>query len=111
MEILNEFPDDYEKFCNLRDNLIHNRNQELIYSSCKVCGSSLHDFQDCESVTYFSDSFKVKRKSTLECENRRSNLRRRKKFRNHNVLLSIEYFTRKALQIQDLDQVEMDEIF
>jgi hypothetical protein len=52
MEILKEFPDDYERFCNIRDNLIHNKNQEIIYSGCRVCGNSLHDFWNCESLSY-----------------------------------------------------------
>ncbi len=57
--ILMEHSEDYEKFCEIRDNLIYNRRFDLVDYYCGVCEESNHLSKNCPAIQYKPDYFKL----------------------------------------------------
>ncbi|KAL4456611.1 hypothetical protein ABPG74_000718 [Tetrahymena malaccensis] len=73
--ILQQFPQDYEKFCFLKDEIVLSGKYKLIHEKCYSCGDFNHSFRDCTKINpvfNWKDKYIVKDKQT--------NLERNSKF-------------------------------
>ncbi|KAL4505471.1 hypothetical protein ABPG72_002533 [Tetrahymena utriculariae] len=50
ISILQQFPEDYEKFCFLKDEIVLSGKYKLIYEKCYSCGEQNHSFRDCTKI-------------------------------------------------------------
>jgi hypothetical protein len=50
LNLLKEFPEDYESFCRIRDEIIFYDNFKSIGLNCFSCGSSNHQGFDCPFI-------------------------------------------------------------
>jgi hypothetical protein len=52
-----DFPEDYEKFCFIRDVLLYSKDQALIGKKCSSCNSTKHTFLECDLIHFYPDPF------------------------------------------------------
>lgn len=51
-QILKEFPEDYEKYINLKDEILINRKLDSVQICCFGCNRSGHIFTECPLIFY-----------------------------------------------------------
>ncbi|CAD8116941.1 unnamed protein product [Paramecium sonneborni] len=49
---LKDFPNDYEKFCHIKDDLIYNYRSSYIHKQCESCLSSEHEINNCPMLHF-----------------------------------------------------------
>jgi len=62
LELLREFPSDYERFCYLKDKISLNGDIEVFQMECELCGKKTHRFQGCPFIGTHINTFKVLKK-------------------------------------------------
>ncbi|KAL4456612.1 hypothetical protein ABPG74_000719 [Tetrahymena malaccensis] len=50
MNILQQFPQDYEKYCFMKDEIVLSGKYKLINKKCYTCGDQNHSFRDCSKI-------------------------------------------------------------
>ena len=59
LNLLEDYPDDLEKFCNLKDNIIINKSLKNINSFCFSCGAPDHLLSNCPKVHFYPRPEKI----------------------------------------------------
>ncbi|KAL4502410.1 hypothetical protein ABPG72_011997 [Tetrahymena utriculariae] len=52
IDLLQQFPNDYEKFCYIRDEITINNNYNIIGQGCYFCGDDSHLIRNCNLIHY-----------------------------------------------------------
>ncbi|KAL4470317.1 hypothetical protein ABPG74_011928 [Tetrahymena malaccensis] len=52
IDLLQQFPNDYEKFCQIRDEITINKNYSIIGQVCYFCGDDSHLIKNCNQIHY-----------------------------------------------------------
>ena len=65
VELLNEFPEDNETFCYIRDIVAHTQDYGKLGESCALCGQHNHHFSRCPMTTIVPDRYKVFKQSQI----------------------------------------------
>ena len=50
--VIKQYPNDYEKFCYLRDNFVFNNKKTGLDFKCQICGNFYHDYKNCELLKF-----------------------------------------------------------
>ncbi|KAL4505473.1 hypothetical protein ABPG72_002535 [Tetrahymena utriculariae] len=67
INILQQFPQDYEKYCFMKDEIVLSGKYKLISKKCYTCGDQNHSFRDCSKINpvfNWIEKYKVKHKQT-----------------------------------------------
>jgi hypothetical protein len=56
--VLIEYPEDFERYCLIRDNLLYNQNYKNLGKVCEICQSS-HSFMRCPFVFFQANQAKI----------------------------------------------------
>ncbi|CAD8057941.1 unnamed protein product [Paramecium sonneborni] len=110
LKILKEFPEDREKFCQIRDNLLYNFSKQSLKNldiSCYVCKSREHRFKDCPLLHFCPDkeriikSFNFVKEQVREKSIRKFALKSDNRYLYNNALLDFKIVKETAEYIQD----------
>ncbi|CAD8106809.1 unnamed protein product [Paramecium sonneborni] len=71
LAILQSFPNDYEKFCDVRDRLVYNEYSTL-QLNCYSCNSNKHLLNQCHILHYCADHEKILKKELYPVEQQRN---------------------------------------
>jgi hypothetical protein len=66
LALLKHFPEDYEVFCYIADQLRFQHNFSVLGVSCEACHKSTHDLAHCPLVHFEPDTLKVVRRYTWQ---------------------------------------------
>lgn len=66
LNLLADYPDDYERFCNIKDNIFLNYKLSLVNSKCSVCGDSGHMVNACPFVHFIPNRSKIIRQLNID---------------------------------------------
>ncbi|CAD8081242.1 unnamed protein product [Paramecium primaurelia] len=107
LAILQQFPNDYEKFCDTRDRLINNEFSSL-QLNCYSCKSNRHLINNCHILHFCADQEKILKKELFPVEQFRSMVYSRNKTTKVVSALTMQkfYSARAHDLIQDLYQQE-----
>ncbi|CAD8187950.1 unnamed protein product [Paramecium octaurelia] len=105
--ILQSFPNDYEKFCDVRDRLIYNEYSTL-QLNCYSCNSNKHLINTCHILHYCADQEKILKKELYPVEQSRNTKFYRQKNNKEPQSQSMQkYHSARAHDLmQDLNQEE-----
>ena len=59
IEIISKNPQDYEKYCFIRDKFIFNNSISCLNKYCWGCGKDTHILMDCNFIHYIPDKEKI----------------------------------------------------
>lgn len=83
METIEEFENDKERFCNLRDRLVLNREYCNLNISCYSCKKSSHTIKECPYLFFNKSLDSILMKHNKEIEEKIKSFRRREKRREY----------------------------
>ena len=104
LKILNKFPEDYEKYCLIRDQLTIDSNFNSINTSCYSCNSFEHLMKDCP-LFHFSRTFQMNKIKAHSQQLSRIACKRKGK-KSNNARKSIEVIQKKTEEFQDFDKLD-----
>ncbi|CAD8096311.1 unnamed protein product [Paramecium primaurelia] len=107
LAILQSFPNDYEKFCDVRDRLVYNEFSTL-QLNCYSCNSNRHLINTCHILHFCSDHEKVLKKELYPVEqSRNTRFIRQKNHKEPSSQSMQKYLSGRAHDLmQDLNQEE-----
>ena len=114
MEILREFPEDYEKFCYIKDLLQYSDDFRMLGEKCYSCGRDNHSFFQCRLIHQVQDPYLVMKKNKMRsCEQERERFCRGRngklRFENQEVYdEAIDFVQNNELYIMEQDWVISD---
>ncbi|CAD8213514.1 unnamed protein product [Paramecium octaurelia] len=77
LRLLQEYPADYEKYCQIKDSLLFSdQNQELLPQTCFSCNRKYHSMINCPQIHYVPDKEKILKSFTYPTEQRRAKFNR-----------------------------------
>ncbi|CAD8198895.1 unnamed protein product [Paramecium pentaurelia] len=80
LQELKEFPNDYEKFCSIKDDLLYNFKSSYIKKQCDSCFQSGHEIVNCSMLHYVPQrDLLIKRQQFLQLQQRQQFSRRQYK--------------------------------
>ncbi|CAD8106016.1 unnamed protein product [Paramecium primaurelia] len=80
LQELKEFPNDYEKFCSIKDDLLYNFKSSYIKKQCDSCFQSGHEIVDCSMLHYVPQrDLLIKRQQFIQLQQRQQFSRRQYK--------------------------------
>ena len=114
LELLKEFPQDSEKFCEIRDKIMLYKQIEDLHLECGLCGKKTHFIRNCPFINSHVDPWKTLKQhknSYKYVEIERKEFQRRKPnafFRNAKKIFSenLKIQSRKKLTSQSFSQIE-----
>ncbi|EAS01104.2 cyclic nucleotide-binding domain protein (macronuclear) [Tetrahymena thermophila SB210] len=78
IQLLQEYPDDYEKFCMIKDSILQYNDTSIIKSGCYACKSSTHLISECPYIHFLPNKDNIILQENKIVQNR-SPFERRKK--------------------------------
>ncbi|KRX07934.1 Cyclic nucleotide-binding protein [Pseudocohnilembus persalinus] len=87
IQLIKDYPEEYEKFCTVRDNLVFCGNQKQINYKCLSCSNTSHITSECPYLTYYINKIKLYYKA-----NNPPDQERKKKERKGNKFKSLLNF-------------------
>ncbi|CAD8126309.1 unnamed protein product [Paramecium sonneborni] len=83
LKLLLEYPEDYEKYCQIKDSLLFsNQNQDLLPQTCFSCSKKFHSMIDCPLIHYVPDKEKILKSFTFPTNQIRAQFNRRIRIMN-----------------------------
>lgn len=80
LNVIKQNEDDYQKFCEIKDLLLYNLDQNIFSQNCFSCKSSQHHVLNCKLLQYVPDREKIiKSYEFSETHDRRTAFKRKKK--------------------------------
>ncbi|EAR89533.2 cyclic nucleotide-binding domain protein (macronuclear) [Tetrahymena thermophila SB210] len=91
IDLLQQFPNDYEKFCYIRDEITINKNYSIIGQTCYFCGDDSHLIRNCNQIHYelnFEQKKNMFYQSSFQLQ--RVSYQRLRKIKNKRIKLNEE---------------------
>ena len=85
IKTLQQYPEDYEKFCLFKDNFNLYRNLEVFQLRCATCNSSNHQVDECPLIHYVPDKLKIIKNQIITIFQARIRGYKRKVFRYNSI--------------------------
>ncbi|CAD8120889.1 unnamed protein product [Paramecium sonneborni] len=109
--LLKSFPNDYEKFCDVRDKLVYNEYSKL-QLNCFSCNSNQHLINQCHILHYCADHERIIKKELYPIQQQR-NIRffRQQNIKTPQSQSMCNYYSKRAYDLmQDLNSQEKGRI-
>lgn len=103
LKILNKFPEDYEKYCLIKDQLTIDSNFNSINTSCYSCNSFEHLMKDCP-LFHFSKIFQMNKIKAHSQQLSRMVCKRKGK-KTNNARKYLEVIQKNTENFQDFDKM------
>ncbi|CAD8084160.1 unnamed protein product [Paramecium sonneborni] len=98
MSVISQFPEDFETFCRLKDDLIFNQDLQLFEYKCIVCGMNSHKVINCAFIHYAPQKdFIIRKFNYLKIQKRRNHLRASKRSELNFLKKQISIITYKIV--------------
>ncbi|EAS07090.2 cation channel family protein (macronuclear) [Tetrahymena thermophila SB210] len=112
IELLKEYPEDYEQFCYIKDKILNESDYRLIGMKCYSCKDGKHLANECPYLHYTPKKFLLLKKYFYPGYHQNRQKHERKKFlKSPNSLKAKSNIREKAEQIQEQFSVIIDELF
>ena len=110
LKVLRENPEDYEKFCEIKDKIRLERNLEDLKISCKCCNFPNHDEIYCPLNHYLANRTRIIQTYSYD-ENQRSRKKFKRPITKHRRIKYIASETLKGVEKEDLSELYLDDDF
>ncbi|KAL4434894.1 hypothetical protein ABPG74_021233 [Tetrahymena malaccensis] len=112
IDLLKEYPEDYEQFCYIKDKILNESDYRMIGMKCYSCKDGKHLANDCPYLHYTPKKFLLLKKYFYPGYHQNRQKHERKKFlKSPNSLKAKSNIREKAEQIQEQFSVIIDELF
>ncbi|KAL4483320.1 hypothetical protein ABPG72_007962 [Tetrahymena utriculariae] len=112
IDLLKEYPEDYEQFCYIKDKILNESDYRLIGMKCYSCKDGKHLANECPYLHYTPKKFLLLKKYFYPGYHQNRQKHERKKFlKSANSLKAKQNIREKAEQIQEQFSVIIDELF
>ncbi|KAL4495023.1 hypothetical protein ABPG72_015723 [Tetrahymena utriculariae] len=99
IQLLQEYPDDYEKFCMIKDSVLQYNDTSIIKTVCYACKSSTHLISECPYIHFLPNKDHLIMQENKTVQNR-SRFERRKKY----SYIDLSELLEGAVEILDKNQ-------
>ncbi|KAL4484099.1 hypothetical protein ABPG73_009297 [Tetrahymena malaccensis] len=99
IQLLQEYPDDYEKFCMIKDSILQYNDTSIIKSGCYACKSSTHLISECPYIHFLPNKDNIIQQENKVVQNRQPFERRKK-----SSYLDLSELLEGAVEILDKNQ-------
>ncbi|EWS74312.1 cation channel family protein (macronuclear) [Tetrahymena thermophila SB210] len=89
-ETLSKFDIEYQKFCFLKDQVIHQSNLSKIHIYCQSCQQKNHTLEQCPYLFYEGKKEIILRQYLKECNETIRNFKRRQREKSQNAILNLD---------------------
>ena len=103
LSVLEKFPEDYEKYCFIRDQIVLERNFNSINTSCYSCKSLDHLIKDCP-LFHYSRFSRHMIKSHFNIQHTKRTTMKRRKLKSHHALLHKNTIQSKTAHFVDIEE-------
>ena len=112
VKIIKEFPDEYEKYCEIRDKININNDFKDLHVACKSCSSMNHDELNCPLNHFIPNRQQIidKKNWSFKENNRRKEIQRKKQRKIMKFYKNNKDFSSNKVTI-DEEQSENEQIF
>ncbi|CAD8111261.1 unnamed protein product [Paramecium primaurelia] len=108
LNIISSYPDDYEKFCEIRDR-IQNGDYGALYLNCFSCQSNTHLIQNCNYLHFCADKEKVIKKEYYPVKQTRNQRYSRKYLGKYHAWINFQVNSIRGEDYQNDAQVKFQE--
>ncbi|CAD8093468.1 unnamed protein product [Paramecium primaurelia] len=99
INVISQFPEDFETFCKLKDDIIFNQDLQLFEYNCIACGMNSHKVVHCPFIHYAPQKdFIIKKFNYYQNQKRRDHLRSNNKTKRYFQLSELN-FLKKQISI------------
>ncbi|CAD8197075.1 unnamed protein product [Paramecium pentaurelia] len=99
INVLSQFPEDFETFCKLKDDILFNQDLQLFEYNCIACGMNSHKVVHCPFIHYAPQKdFIIKKFNYYKNQKRRDHLRSNNKTKRYFQLSELN-FLKKQISI------------
>ncbi|KAL4483975.1 hypothetical protein ABPG72_013981 [Tetrahymena utriculariae] len=111
LQILQEFPQDYERFCYLRDKIMIFRDYQKLGLRCYSCRSFNHQLNDCPYLHYVANRHKVIREANFGSNERNKDFQRINKIKYRRTLLIQQDIDQQARIYYEENDQTIEELY
>ncbi|CAD8213472.1 unnamed protein product [Paramecium octaurelia] len=100
LNVISSYPDDYERFCEIRDRII-NGDYGALYLNCFSCQSNSHLIQHCNYLHFCADKEKIIKKEQYPVIQRRCQRYSRRDMGKYNAWINFQLNSIRGLDFQN----------
>ena len=108
ISILQKSPQDYEKYCEIKDNILNYHNYANIFMRCYSCKENTHLVDNCPYLHYQPIKELFIKKINFSSNNERNSIYKRKKNKKFNSKKNNKYLIEETLNYQNYEFSESD---
>ncbi|EGR33586.1 hypothetical protein IMG5_048560 [Ichthyophthirius multifiliis] len=108
---LKEFPEDYNYFCHMKDNIIYNQQYQIINSFCYSCQLYDHQLNNCNLIHHIPKRSNIILRHLYDPKTIERQYFKRKKKKQFKTIMNLQQLQLKAIQYSNLTKKSKKSIY